>query len=81
MNQFEKAIQKGLKDSGVKDTQLEIPPDSSMGDYAFPCFPLSKKFKKSPNEIAQDLARKIKLSNLIKKIEIKHSFVKFLFDI
>ncbi|MFC1728108.1 arginine--tRNA ligase [Nanoarchaeota archaeon] len=77
MNKFEEAIRKGLKEARIDNIELEVPPDSSMGDYAFPCFALSKKFKKSPNEIAQDLARKIKLSTLIKRIEIKGPYLNF----
>ncbi len=34
---------------------LEIPPESSMGDYSLPCFSLSKKLKKSPVIIANQL--------------------------
>lgn len=35
---------------------IEVPPNSDMGDYAFPCFRLSKVFRTSPNIIAQKLA-------------------------
>ena len=34
---------------------IEMPPNSSMGDFAFPCFTLSKKLKKSPQQIALKL--------------------------
>ncbi|MBU2638513.1 MAG: arginine--tRNA ligase [Nanoarchaeota archaeon] len=39
---------------------IEIPPDSSMGDYAIPCFPLAKQLKKAPQQIADDIAAKLK---------------------
>jgi len=39
---------------------LEIPPDTAMGDYAFPCFKLSKALRKSPVMIADQLARAIR---------------------
>lgn len=35
---------------------FEYPPDSSLGDIAFPCFKLSKIFKKAPPVIAKELA-------------------------
>lgn len=35
---------------------LEIPPQPQMGDVAFPCFTLAKTFKKSPADIAKELA-------------------------
>jgi len=34
---------------------IEIPPKSEMGDYAFPCFQLSKVMRKAPNIIAEEL--------------------------
>src|SRR3989344_2937548 len=39
---------------------IEIPPSQEFGDYSFPCFFLSKQLKKSPNEIALELSKKIK---------------------
>jgi len=38
---------------------LEIPPDPKMGEYAFPCFILSRRLKKSPAQIAESLAGQI----------------------
>ena len=38
------------------EASLELPPDSSMGDYAFPCFTLSRSLRKGPPQIAQLLA-------------------------
>jgi len=35
---------------------LEVPPDPSLGDYAFPCFKLSKTLRMAPPVIAQKLA-------------------------
>lgn len=34
---------------------LEVPPDSKMGDYAFPCFRLSKALRMGPQQIAEKL--------------------------
>ena len=39
---------------------IETPPSEELGDYAFPCFILSKKQKSSPQEIAKFLSLKIK---------------------
>ncbi len=38
---------------------IEIPPHADMGDYAFPCFTLSKQFRKAPQAIASDLCGKL----------------------
>ncbi|MCQ2528764.1 MAG: arginine--tRNA ligase [Saccharofermentans sp.] len=35
---------------------IEIPPQSDMGDYAFPCFVLAKTLRKAPPMIATELA-------------------------
>ena len=41
------------------EIKLETPPNSVLGDFAFPCFALSKIHKKSPQLIAHDLAAKL----------------------
>ncbi|MBS3089598.1 arginine--tRNA ligase [Candidatus Pacearchaeota archaeon] len=38
---------------------IEIPKDSSLGDYAFPCFSLSILLKKNPVEIAKEISSDI----------------------
>jgi arginyl-tRNA synthetase len=42
---------------------IEIPPENIPGDLAFPCFRLSKVLKKSPNEIAKELAQSVVYSD------------------
>ena len=56
---------------------LEVPPNPDLGDYAFPCFILSKKEKKSPNEIAEKLVKNlsVKLPKEIEKLEIKGAYL------
>jgi arginyl-tRNA synthetase len=39
----------------VKASDLEVPPDPKMGDFAFPCFRLAKEFRKSPNDAAKEI--------------------------
>ncbi|MFW6172947.1 MAG: arginine--tRNA ligase [Elusimicrobiota bacterium] len=58
------------------EIRLEIPPEN-MGDFAFPCFSLAPHEKKSPNDIAQDLANKIEKDKYIAKIEAKRGYVNF----
>ncbi|MBI3333992.1 arginine--tRNA ligase [Candidatus Pacearchaeota archaeon] len=38
---------------------LTAPPDPKLGDYSLPCFELAKKMKKSPIQIAADLASQL----------------------
>ena len=49
---------------------IEIPPDSSMGDYAFPCFSLAKVMRKAPPVIAGELKEKIESDDIVTKIEV-----------
>ncbi|MBP7462532.1 MAG: arginine--tRNA ligase [Candidatus Delongbacteria bacterium] len=46
----------GLPESEI-EPMIEIPKDSQMGDYAFPCFKLSRNLKKSPPAIAEELTQ------------------------
>ncbi|MBU1975808.1 MAG: arginine--tRNA ligase, partial [Nanoarchaeota archaeon] len=68
------AVSKG---EGEIEKVLEIPPDASMGDFAFPCFILSKDLKKPPHLIAKDLVSQIKRTDSIEKIEAKGPYVNF----
>ena len=43
----------GLPAAAEIEGFLEVPPDRAMGDFAFPCFRLSKALRKGPPMIAQ----------------------------
>ncbi len=59
-----------LKQEEIK-TYIEKPKDTKNGDYAFPCFRLSKELKKSPIEIANEIKEKIKINpDVIEKVEV-----------
>jgi len=45
----------------VQPSDLEIPPDPKLGDFAFACFKLSKQLKKSPAQVAEGLVAELKL--------------------
>ncbi len=74
---FEKEILKLLKSYNINESMLEVPPNPEMGDYSFPCFVLAKKSKKKPNQIAEDILKKIKPNKYIKKIETKGPYLNF----
>ena len=63
---------------------LEVPPNPEMGDYAFPCFILSKTLKKPPVEIAFEISRNLKknLSKIkeLEKVESKGPYINFFID-
>ncbi|GIX46811.1 MAG: arginine--tRNA ligase [Candidatus Tectimicrobiota bacterium] len=40
---------------------LRLPPDSSLGDYALPCFALARTWRRPPQQIAAELATRLAL--------------------
>ena len=57
---------------------IEIPKDTSNGDYAFPCFKLAKIMKKSPIQIAEDIKEKISIDEeKFLKIDIVGGYLNF----
>jgi arginyl-tRNA synthetase len=80
----EKEVIKVLENVGLEDVKkyLEVPPQPELGDLAFPCFELAKKEKRNPKEIAEEIAKKIKIpkGSLISKVEAKAGYVNFFLD-
>ena len=56
---------------------IEIPPNSDMGDYAYPCFKLAKVFRKAPPMIAGELVEKIEKKDFIKEIKTVGAYINF----
>ena len=56
---------------------IEIPPQSNMGDYAFPCFQLAKTMRKPPHMIAKELADKFAKDNVLEKAEAAGGYLNF----
>jgi arginyl-tRNA synthetase len=63
---------------------IEVPPDPNLGDYAFPCFILAKEFRKSPAEIATELAKKLSkvifISKEISEVKAINGYLNFFID-
>lgn len=76
MIDFKHEIAKAISDVtklNVEDLEsyIEIPPESKLGDYAFPCFRLAKDLHKAPPMIANDIKENIKVDeSLISKIDV-----------
>ena len=54
---------------------IEIPQDSKMGDFAFPCFKLAKVMRKAPPLIAQEIAESVESSGIFDKVEAVNAYV------
>lgn len=58
-------------DTNELESYLEIPPDSKMGDFAFPCFKLARTLKKAPPVIAEEIKTNLNIDDSnIEKIEV-----------
>lgn len=57
---------------------IEVPPDETKGDYAFPCFKLAKELRKAPPVIANELKEKIDTSNeILDSVEVVGGYLNF----
>lgn len=58
---------------------IEIPPRAEMGDFAFPCFQLSKSMRKAPQMIAEQLKNEIDNEGF-ERIENAGPYLNFFLD-
>ncbi|MFW5649352.1 MAG: arginine--tRNA ligase [Candidatus Alkaliphilus sp. MAG34] len=83
MIDFKKRLCKKLSENIPQLTEeeilvmIEIPPDTKMGDFAFPCFRLAKIFRNAPNAIANSIAENLDKGDFIDKIEIAGGYLNF----
>lgn len=72
-------LHQSIKELSSEDIflSIEIPKNPEMGDFAFPCFKLSKALRKAPNIIAQDLAAAIELPEDFQKVEVAGGYLNF----
>lgn len=60
------------------ESYVEVPKDTSNGDYSFPCFRLAKELKKSPQLIANEIKENLKIDGTsIEKVEIVGGYLNF----
>ena len=62
---------------------LDIPPNPKFGDISFPCFKLSKILNKTPQLIAKELEKAIKIpeDSIVREIKAIGAFLNFFFNI
>ena len=64
----------GLNISEVKKI-IEIPPNSKLGDFSFPCFSVAKK--QSPGNVALNIRKKLSVPKAFKKVEVMGPYLNF----
>lgn len=83
MTDFKKIIADSIaKTTNIDKSEIygyiEIPKDTSNGDYSFPCFKLAKTMKKAPQQIATDIKDNISVDEeQILKIDIAGGYLNF----
>ena len=73
----EKIAKAAELDSNEVISYIEIPPNTDLGDFAFPCFKLAKVMRKAPPVIAAELKEKIEVDEYISKVEIAGGYLNF----
>lgn len=78
---YRKYIAEKLKIENVTEEEIssfiEIPPDANMGDYALPCFKLSKILRSSPIAIAESLANAFSPDDVIESCSALKGYLNF----
>ncbi len=78
---YKKHIAEKLNIDGVENEQIysfiETPPNNDMGDYALPCFKLSKILRNSPVKIAEDLKNSFVLDEYISECTAVNGYLNF----
>lgn len=80
IDELQKNLQKTLEKlqiSGNLSIEETSPQKASLGDYSAPVFPLAKRNKRNPVELAQELASNFPQTNLISETSATNGFVNF----
>lgn len=81
MNYKEKLIKILQKEIDLPETELdrliEIPSDSTLGDFALPCFAFAKTLRKAPQMISQELQSKLDVEPYFEKVEAVGPYLNF----
>ena len=78
---YKKYIAQKLSIDGISAEEtanfLETPPNLEMGDFALPCFKLSKILRKSPVVIAKELAESFETDQVISGCQAENGYLNF----
>ncbi len=58
-------------------SNIVVPPDKEMGDYALPCFKFAKVMRKSPVMIAEELKNKFVTDNVVSEVSAVNGYLNF----
>ncbi len=66
-----------IEHTGLDTITLEIPPDTALGDYAFPCFALARRERENPAAIAARLAKELPSAPFIDHMKATGAYINF----
>ena len=70
-------LQPGTDPGGLS---VATPPDAALGDLSVPCFPLAKTLRRSPVQIAADLAAAVELPSVFRRVAAAGAYLNFFVD-
>lgn len=72
-----KLIKEQVQDLELEEivSMIEVPQNSEMGDFAFPCFKLAKTLRKAPPLIAKGIAAELEKAPMFEKVEQVNAYV------
>ncbi len=78
---YKQYVSQKLKIEGFSESEIYsltvVPPDTTLGDYALPCFKFAKVFRKAPNIIAEELAKSFPVDDTITKVTAVNGYLNF----
>ncbi len=82
IEEIRNTIMKLVEDAGLKNPEIEIPPEHVKAIFAVPCFKYAKEFRKSPQNIAEDAVSQIKdaKSEIFDEIGAEGGYINFYVD-
>ena len=78
---YKKYIAEKLNIDGVTIDELYsliiLPPDTTLGDFALPCFKFAKTLRKAPQMIAEDFKNSFTTDEVISKVTAVNGYLNF----
>lgn len=78
---YKRYIAERLKVEGLSEDEIaeavSVPPNTEMGDFALPCFKFAKVMRKSPVQIAEELAKTYETDEVIAEVSAVNGYLNF----
>lgn len=78
--QLAQDLNKALGSESVRPSHFVYPPDEKMGDLSLPCFDIAKALKRSPVEVAKEMAATIKADKVVREAKAVGPYLNIVLD-